>query len=157
MDMSLSRTLEAAVAQDQAITKAGKEMQVRELNAYYGGFLAVSGVNLTIHANHVTAFIGPSGCGKSTFIRCLNRLHEVTRDARVEGQVLLDGENLYESSIDPVTVRRSIGMVFQRPNPFPTMSIFDNVASGLRLNGLRDKGTLAETVERCLRQSAPLG
>jgi phosphate transport system ATP-binding protein len=125
-------------------------LEVQDLNAYYGAFQALSGINLTIHPNSVTAFIGPSGCGKSTFIRCLNRLHEVVRDARVSGRVLLEGQNLYDPRVDPVLVRRHIGMVFQRPNPFPTMSIFDNVAAGLRLNGMRNRAFIADKVEQSL-------
>ena len=104
-----------------------KSIDVSDLNIYYGDFLAVSGVNMTIKARQVTAFIGPSGCGKSTVLRTLNRMHEVIPGARVEGKVVVDGQSLYDPSIDPVAVRRQIGMVFQRPNPFPTMSIYDNV------------------------------
>ncbi|HEU0168314.1 MAG TPA: phosphate ABC transporter ATP-binding protein PstB [Chloroflexota bacterium] len=127
---------------------------VEHLDAYYGTFKAISDINLTVHRNKVTAFIGPSGCGKSTFIRCINRLHEVTRDARVTGRIMLEGQNLYDPGIDPVIVRRHIGMVFQRPNPFPTMSIFDNVAAGLRLNGVRNRGLIADKVEQSLRAAA---
>ena len=109
-------------------------------------------VNLTIEPRSVTAFIGPSGCGKSTVLRTLNRLHEVISGARVEGEVLLDGEDIYGSSVDPVDVRRTIGMVFQRPNPFPTMSIYENVVAGLKLQGgRRSKSELDATVERSLR------
>ena len=136
------------------VAEPGKAVEARHLCAYYGSFQAVHDVSLQVRANRVTAFIGPSGCGKSTLLRCLNRLHEVTRDAHVEGQVLLDGQDLYDPRIDAVAVRRRIGMVFQRPNPFPTMSIFDNVSAGLRLNGVRNATLLAETVERCLRQAA---
>jgi phosphate transport system ATP-binding protein len=107
-------------------------------------------MNLTIEPNAVTAFIGPSGCGKSTLLRTLNRMHEVVPGARVEGKVMLDDENIYDDDIDPVTVRRHVGMVFQRPNPFPTMSIYDNVAAGLRLAGVRDRTVLDEAVERSL-------
>ncbi|MGH2364854.1 MAG: phosphate ABC transporter ATP-binding protein PstB [Chloroflexota bacterium] len=134
--------------------QAAQGLETRGLSAYYGGFLAVRDISLTIHANRVTALIGPSGCGKSTFVRCLNRLHEVSRGARVAGQVLLEGQDLYARGVDPVAVRRSVGMVFQRPNPFPTMSISDNVAAGLKLGGVRGRARLAETVERCLRQAA---
>jgi phosphate transport system ATP-binding protein len=102
----------------------------------------------------VTAIIGPSGCGKSTFIRCLNRMHEVVPEARVSGTVLVEGEDVYAPGVDPVQVRRRIGMVFQRPNPFPTMSVFDNVAAGLRLAGVRRRADLQEAVERALRQAA---
>ena len=129
----------------------GKRIDIRDLNVYYGSFKAVEDVSMTIEPRSVTAFIGPSGCGKSTFLRTLNRMHEVVPGGRVEGYVGLDDEDLYASSVDPVAVRRTVGMVFQRPNPFPTMSIFDNVASGLRLNGVRNKKLLAEAVETSLR------
>lgn len=112
-----------------------KRIDVKDLNVYYSKFLAVEGVNINIAAKSVTAFIGPSGCGKSTFLRTLNRMHEVIPGGRVEGEVLLDGDNLYEAGVDPVNVRSQIGMVFQRPNPFPTMSIKDNVLAGVKLNG----------------------
>jgi phosphate transport system ATP-binding protein len=129
----------------------GKRIDIRDLNVYYGAFKAVEDVSMTIEPRSVTAFIGPSGCGKSTFLRTLNRMHEVVPGGRVEGYVGLDDQDLYASSVDPVAVRRTVGMVFQRPNPFPTMSIFDNVASGLRLNGVRNKKRLAEAVETSLR------
>ncbi|PVU83317.1 phosphate ABC transporter ATP-binding protein [Cellulomonas sp. WB94] len=128
-----------------------KRIDVKDLNVYYGDFRAVEGVTLGIDARSVTAFIGPSGCGKSTFLRTLNRMHEVLPIGRVEGQVLLDGADLYDKNVDPVAVRRTIGMVFQRPNPFPTMSIFDNVAAGLRLNGTKNKAELIEAVETSLK------
>jgi phosphate transport system ATP-binding protein len=129
----------------------GKRIDIRDLNVYYGSFKAVEDVSMTIEPRSVTAFIGPSGCGKSTFLRTLNRMHEVVPGGRVEGYVGLDDEDLYASSVDPVAVRRTVGMVFQRPNPFPTMSIFDNVAAGLRLNGVRNKQQLAHAVETSLR------
>ncbi len=129
-----------------------KRIDAKNVNIYYGKFLAVSDVNLTIEPRSVTAFIGPSGCGKSTVLRTLNRLHEVVAGARVEGEVLLDGEDIYGSAIDPVDVRRTIGMVFQRPNPFPTMSIYDNVVAGLKLQGGRTKkADLDGVVENSLR------
>jgi phosphate transport system ATP-binding protein len=128
-----------------------KNIEVKDCNIYYGSFLAVEGVSMSIEARSVTAFIGPSGCGKSTVLRTLNRMHEVIPGARVEGEVLLDGEDIYGSKVDPVNVRRSIGMVFQRPNPFPTMSIYDNVVAGLRLQGRRKKGELDEVVESSLK------
>ena len=133
-----------------------KRIDVKDLNVYYGDFKAVEDVSLTIEPRSVTAFIGPSGCGKSTFLRTLNRMHEVIPGGRVEGQVMLDDEDLYAAAVDPVAVRRTVGMVFQRPNPFPTMSIYDNVAAGLRLNGMKDKKTLAEVVEKSLRRREPL-
>src|SRR4051795_11425567 len=110
-----------------------KRLDVKNLDVYYSKFLAVSDVNLTIAPRSVTAFIGPSGCGKSNVLRTLNRMHEVIAGASVKGKVLLDGDDSYGSSVDPVDVRRTIGMVFQRPNPFPTMSIYDNVVAGLKL------------------------
>ncbi|MFZ2963186.1 MAG: phosphate ABC transporter ATP-binding protein PstB [Rhodoglobus sp.] len=125
-----------------------KRIQVHNLDAYYGKFKAVEGVSLTIEPRTVTAFIGPSGCGKSTFIRTLNRMHEVIPGAYVDGEVLIDGDNLYAPDVDPVNVRRQVGMVFQRPNPFPTMSIRDNVLAGVKLNNRRmsksDQDALAE-------------
>ncbi len=131
-----------------------KSIDVSDLNIYYGDFLAVEGVTLTIPAKSVTALIGPSGCGKSTFLRSLNRMHEVIPGARVEGKVVIDGQDIYGSDIDPVQVRRQIGMVFQRPNPFPTMSIYDNVIAGQRLNAKKMKKSDADdVVERSLRSA----
>jgi phosphate transport system ATP-binding protein len=128
-----------------------KRIEVSGLHAYYGGVHAIEDISMSIEPRSVTAFIGPSGCGKSTFLRTLNRMHEVIPGARVEGKVMLDEDDLYDSSVDPVAVRRVVGMVFQRPNPFPTMSIYDNVAAGLKLNGVRRKGRLDEVVEESLR------
>lgn len=128
-----------------------KRIDVHDLTIYYGAFKAVEGVTMTVEPRSVTAFIGPSGCGKSTVLRTLNRMHEVTPGGRVEGQVRLDDQDLYDKTMDPVAVRRTVGMVFQRPNPFPTMSIRDNVAAGLRLNGVKDKATLNEVVEKSLK------
>jgi phosphate transport system ATP-binding protein len=128
-----------------------KSIDISDLDIYYGDFLAVEGVSLTIPARSVTAFIGPSGCGKSTFLRSLNRMHEVIPGARVEGKVVVDGQSLYDPTVDPVEVRRMIGMVFQRPNPFPTMSIYENVLAGLRLNNKRlSKKAADEVVEKSL-------
>jgi phosphate transport system ATP-binding protein len=128
-----------------------KRIDVKDLNVYYGKFKAVEDVTMTVEPRSVTAFIGPSGCGKSTFLRTLNRMHEVIPGGRVEGAVMLDDRDLYAGDVDPVSVRRTVGMVFQRPNPFPTMSIFDNVAAGMRLNGIKNKKRLSEVVERSLR------
>ncbi len=129
-----------------------KSITVDDLDIYYGDFKAVEGVSMTVKARSVTAFIGPSGCGKSTFLRSLNRMHEVIPGARVEGKVMVDGQSLYDSAVDPVAVRRQIGMVFQRPNPFPTMSIYDNVLAGNRLNATKmKKGEADEIVERSLK------
>jgi phosphate transport system ATP-binding protein len=129
-------------------------IEVRDLNVYYGAFRAVKDVGFTIPPNSVTAIIGPSGCGKSTFLRTMNRMHELTQGARVAGAVRLDGVDIYSPDVDPVQLRRVVGMVFQRPNPFPTMSIFDNVAAGLRLTGRRPRSELDEVVERSLRRAA---
>ena len=128
-----------------------KRIVASDVAAYYSSLKAIEGVSLTIEPHSVTALIGPSGCGKSTFLRTLNRMHEVIPGARVEGKVMLDDEDLYADGVDAVAVRRTIGMVFQRPNPFPTMSIYDNVAAGLRLNGQKNKQRLDEAVERSLR------
>ncbi|MBW8485242.1 phosphate ABC transporter ATP-binding protein PstB [Actinomadura parmotrematis] len=128
-----------------------KRIEVSGLHAYYGGVHAIEDISMTVEPRSVTAFIGPSGCGKSTFLRTLNRMHEVIPGARVEGKVMLDEEDLYGPSVDPVAVRRTVGMVFQRPNPFPTMSIYDNVAAGLKLNGVRGKARLDEIVEESLQ------
>jgi phosphate transport system ATP-binding protein len=129
-----------------------KRIEVNDLNVYYGKFKAVEDVSLTIEPRTVTAFIGPSGCGKSTFLRTLNRMHEVIPGAYVEGDVLIDGNNLYGQGVDPVLVRRQVGMVFQRPNPFPTMSIKDNVLAGVKLNNRRmSKGDADDLAERSLR------
>jgi phosphate transport system ATP-binding protein len=129
-------------------------IQIKALNAWFGAAHIIRDIDLTIAPVAVTAIIGPSGCGKSTFVRCLNRMHEVVPDARVSGSVMLDSEDLYAPDADPVQIRRRVGMVFQKPNPFPTMSVFDNVAAGLRLSGLRNRAALADTVERALRQAA---
>src|SRR5437868_2467015 len=128
-----------------------KRVDVDGLNAWFGSFLALDDVTITIEPKQVTALIGPSGCGKSTFLRTINRLHEVVPGARAEGRVLLDDEDVYGEGVDPVAVRRSIGMVFQRPNPFPTMSIRDNAVAGLRLNGVRNRAELDEAAEQSLR------
>ena len=129
-----------------------KRIDVSDLNIYYGDFLAVEGVNVSIEPRSITALIGPSGCGKSTFLRSINRMHEVIPGGRVEGKIVMDGQDLYASDVDPVDVRRQIGMVFQRPNPFPTMSIYENVAAGIRLNSKKmKKSDLDDLVERSLR------
>ena len=129
-----------------------KRIDVSDLDIFYGDFLAVQGVTVSIEPRSVTALIGPSGCGKSTFLRSLNRMHEVIPGARVDGKIVIDGQDLYDRDVDPVQVRRLIGMVFQRPNPFPTMSIYDNVLAGNRLNGKRmPKAEADAIVERSLR------
>jgi phosphate transport system ATP-binding protein len=124
--------------------------EARSVDAFFGNKQVLRGVNLDIPRQSVTAIIGPSGCGKSTFIRCLNRMHEMTEGARLQGQILLDGEDIYRAEVDPVLLRRRVGMVFQKPNPFPTMSIRDNVLAGLRLTGRFSKERADEVVERAL-------
>ncbi|RRO13159.1 phosphate ABC transporter ATP-binding protein [Saccharopolyspora rhizosphaerae] len=128
-----------------------KRLDIKDLNLHYGKFHAVQDVTLQVPARSVTAFIGPSGCGKSTVLRSLNRMHEVIPGARVEGKVMLDGEDIYADDVDPVQVRKTIGMVFQRANPFPTMSIRDNVVAGLKLAGEKNKAHLDEVAEKALR------
>ncbi len=132
----------------------GHGMEVRELSAWYGDRKAVEGVSMTIRPNQVTAIIGPSGCGKSTVIRCLNRMHEEVRGAHAEGTVELAGQNIYDPNVDPVRVRRVIGMVFQKPNPFPMMTIYENVISGLKLQGGHRRSQLEEIAEWALRGAA---
>jgi phosphate transport system ATP-binding protein len=130
-------------------------LEVQNLSAWYGKTLAIKHISVTIKSQAITAIIGPSGCGKSTFIRCLNRMHEVSHGGRVEGCILLDGKDIYGKDVDSVVIRRRIGMVFQKPTPFPTMSIFDNVAAGLRLTRLwSQRRELEEVVEHSLRQAA---
>jgi phosphate transport system ATP-binding protein len=130
----------------------GDGILVKQLNAWFGEAHVLRDIDLTVTPAGVTAIIGPSGCGKSTFIRCLNRMHEVVPGARATGTVLLDGDDVYAQ--DPVLLRRRVGMVFQRANPFPTMSVFDNAAAGLRLAGMRNRSQLQEAAERALRQAA---
>ena len=129
------------------------KLETKELKARYGKVQALKGINLNFPEKSITAIMGPSGCGKSTLIRCLNRIHELTPNAKVEGQVLLDGVNIYAPQIDPVAIRRRIGMVFQKPNPFPTMSIHDNVVAGLKLSGVRDKKRLDAVAEKSLKMA----
>jgi phosphate transport system ATP-binding protein len=129
------------------------KMSVRNLNFYYGSVQALKNINLEIPANRVTALIGPSGCGKTTFLRCLNRMNDVVEGARVEGQILLDGQSIYAPEVDPVQIRRRIGMVFQKSNPFPK-TIFENVAYGLRINGSCSKKEIADRVEKSLKDAA---
>ncbi len=128
-----------------------KRIEATDVSAWYRNHKAIDGVTVTLEPRHVTALIGPSGCGKSTFLRTLNRMHEVVPGARATGRVTLDGEDIYAPAVDPVSVRRTIGMVFQRPNPFPSMSIADNVAAGIKLNGSADKAAVKETIERSLK------
>src|SRR5512147_1828097 len=146
--LTVDNIREATIGDDTA------RMRVEGLSVYYGKTQAVKNVTLSIKTRKVTAIIGPSGCGKSTFLRCLNRMHEVIPGARVEGRVLLDGQDLYGSGVDPVEVRRRVGMVFQKPNPFPNLSVRDNVVAGFRLNGVRDRKILDEVAETNLRGAA---
>jgi phosphate transport system ATP-binding protein len=131
-----------------------RKIIIKNLNAWFGNKQVLHQLNLEIEPFQVTAVIGPSGCGKSTFVRCLNRMHEVVPSAKIEGEIWVDEENIYASHVDPVLVRRRIGMVFQKPNPFPTFSIFDNVIAGLKLGGGLQKEKAKEVVERCLRMAA---
>lgn len=131
-----------------------QRMATIDLSAYFGQLQVLKKINLEIITNRVTAVIGPSGCGKSTFIRCLNRLHEVGFHARAEGKVLLDGKDIYSNDVDLIELRRKVGMVFQRPNPFPTFSIYDNTVAGLKLNGERKKSVLDQAVEESLKMAA---
>ena len=133
------------------LRRGAKRLEARDLNVYYGSFKAVADLNMTVNPRSVTALIGPSGCGKSTVLRALNRLHETAPGGRVEGSVLLDGCDIYSKQISAVSVRRIVGMVFQRPNPFPTMSIRDNVLAGLKLQRIHNKKSLEELAERSLR------
>jgi len=129
-------------------------LQIKHLQAYFSSTLVLKNISLDVLANKVVALIGPSGCGKSTFIRCLNRMHEETPEAHVKGEVILNKQNIYASSADPVLIRRKVGMVFQKPNPFPGMSIFDNVALGLRLLGIKKRSVLEEKIYNSLAQAA---
>jgi phosphate transport system ATP-binding protein len=146
--------LAPAASHPQSEAATSGRIEIEELNVYYGSFRAVRDVTLTVQPHAITAIIGPSGCGKTTFLRTLNRMHELTPAAHLEGSIRLDGEDIYDPTVDPVTLRRVVGMVFQRPNPFPTMSIYDNVAAGLRLTGRRRGPELDEIVERSLRRAA---
>jgi phosphate transport system ATP-binding protein len=129
------------------------KVEVQSLSAWFGEHRVLKEINMSVRTNAVTAIIGPSGCGKTTYIRCLNRMHELVPGARVSGSVFLDGEDIYGNGVDAVSVRRRVGMVFQKPNPFPMMSVYDNVAAGLKLNGMHDKKKLDRTVEKTLKLS----
>jgi phosphate transport system ATP-binding protein len=149
-----SRPIPAEAPQGQPAADQAPALEVEDLNVYYGDFRAINNISLAVKRHQVTAIIGPSGCGKSTFLRTLNRMHELTPNARVEGKVILDGIDIMGPDIDPVQLRRIVGMVFQRPNPFPMMSIYDNVVAGLRLTGRHSRAQLDEVAERCLRRAA---
>lgn len=129
------------------------KFEIKGLNAWFGSKHALKNISMKIEENAVTAIIGPSGCGKTTFIRCLNRMHEITPGARVSGKVVFNGMNIYDKDVDPVMIRRKIGMVFQKPNPFPMMSVYDNVVVGLKLNGVKDKKILDGVVKRSLEMA----
>ena len=137
-----------------ATKQANIKLSIRNVNAWFGKKHAVKDVSLDVKENTVTAFIGPSGCGKTTLLRCINRMHEMTPGGKSDGKVVLDGLNIYDKSSDPAIIKRRIGMVFQKPNPFPTMSIYDNVAAGLKLNGVRDKKLIHDIVEQSLVEAA---
>jgi phosphate transport system ATP-binding protein len=159
MEMGTQKEAEAEMARVEATEPAPvrsvpqTKLEARHLKASFGASAVLKGIDLQIPDRRITAVMGPSGCGKTTFIRCLNRLHELTPGARVDGEVLLDGEDIYSPRVDAVGVRRKIGMVFQKPNPFPTMSVYDNVAAGLKLSGMRERKVLDEVVERSLRMA----
>lgn len=131
-----------------------QKVSIKQLEAWFGAKKAIKNINLDIREKTVTAFIGPSGCGKTTLLRCLNRMHEMTPGAKTTGQVIMDNIDIYDRNIDPVIIKRHIGMVFQKPNPFPTMSIYDNVAAGLKLNGVKDKQLVDEVVKDSLEGAA---
>ncbi len=147
--------IEESLERKEALVESVKyKVSIENVDGWYGTKRAIKDINLKVREKTVTAFIGPSGCGKTTLIRCLNRMHEMTPGARVDGRIIVDGINIYDKSIDAVIIRRRIGMVFQKPNPFPTMSIFENVAAGLRLNGINNKTIIREIVEESLKNAA---
>ncbi len=152
----MDTVLKSLVSQNTRANVSGDNIMVAEnLRAYYGSFLAVKDFNMGIETKSITAIIGPSGCGKSTLIRCLNRMHEVIHGARVTGKILLDGDDIYAPGIDPVNIRHRIGMVFQKPNPFPTMSVMENAVAGLKLTRVFDRRSeMEEIAEKSLRQAA---
>ena len=150
---SFSRPISYNDNDNDAMTERYK-LTISNLFAWFGMKQALKNINLNIKPNIVTAIIGPSGCGKTTLIRCINRMHEMTPNAKANGSVILDGLDIYDKAVDPVTIKRRIGMVFQKPNPFPTMSIYDNVAAGLKLNGIRDKKLIDEVVRESLEGAA---
>ena len=150
---SFSRPISNDDNDNDAMTERYK-LTISNLFAWFGMKQALKNINLNIKPNIVTAIIGPSGCGKTTLIRCINRMHEMTPNAKAKGSVILDGLDIYDKAVDPVTIKRRIGMVFQKPNPFPTMSIYDNVAAGLKLNGIRDKKLIDDVVKESLEGAA---
>ena len=150
---SSSRHISYSDNDNSAMTERYK-LTISDLFAWFGMKQALKNINLNIKPHIVTAIIGPSGCGKTTLIRCINRMHEMTPNAKAKGSVILDGLDIYDKAVDPVTIKRRIGMVFQKPNPFPTMSIYDNVAAGLKLNGIRDKKLIDDVVRESLEGAA---
>ena len=155
-DEAIIESASESISETKKVQESAEKYKVRieKVNGWYGAKRAIKDVNLNVKDNAVTAFIGPSGCGKTTLLRCLNRMHEMTPGAHADGRVVVDGIDIYDKSIDPVVIRRRIGMVFQKPNPFPTMSIFDNVAAGLKLNGMKNKTIISEIVEESLKNAA---
>jgi phosphate transport system ATP-binding protein len=155
-DEAIIESASESISEIKRVQESTEKYKVRieKVNGWYGAKRAIRDVNLNVKDKAVTAFIGPSGCGKTTLLRCLNRMHEMTPGAHADGRVVVDGIDIYDKSIDPVVIRRRIGMVFQKPNPFPTMSIFDNVAAGLRLNGMKNKTIIREIVEESLKNAA---
>jgi len=148
-----SEGVRSKLAENTKFQESTTELEISGLKAGFGRTQVLKGISLQIKQNSITAIMGPSGCGKTTFIRCINRLHELTPGATVEGEVKLDGVNIYSREVDPVAVRRKIGMVFQKPNPFPTMSVYDNVVAGLKLNGVKDRKRLDAVVEKSLKMA----
>ena len=155
-DEAIIESASESISETKKVQESTEKYKVRieKVNGWYGAKRAIKDVNLNVKDKAVTAFIGPSGCGKTTLLRCLNRMHEMTPGAHADGRVVVDGIDIYDKSIDPVVIRRRIGMVFQKPNPFPTMSIFDNVSAGLRLNGMKNKTIIREIVEESLKNAA---
>ena len=155
-DEAIIESASESISETKKVQESTEKYKVRieKVNGWYGAKRAIKDINLNVKDKAVTAFIGPSGCGKTTLLRCLNRMHEMTPGAHADGRVVVDGIDIYDKSIDPVVIRRRIGMVFQKPNPFPTMSIFDNVAAGLRLNGMKNKTIISEIVEESLKNAA---
>jgi phosphate transport system ATP-binding protein len=153
-DKVIDRKTRSKQEQEEQQQKQVHKVSIKNLEAWFGTKQALKNINLDVKEKTVTAFIGPSGCGKTTLIRCLNRMHEMTPGAKAKGQVIIDGLDIYDRNIDPVIIKRRVGMVFQKPNPFPTMSIYDNVAAGLKLNGIRNKQLMDYIVKESLEGAA---
>ena len=155
VDKAIDRKTQSIQEQEeQQQQQQAHKVSIKNLEAWFGTKQALKNINLDVKEKTVTAFIGPSGCGKTTLIRCLNRMHEMTPGAKAKGQVIIDGLDIYDRNIDPVIIKRRVGMVFQKPNPFPTMSIYDNVAAGLKLNGIKDKQLMDYIVKDSLEGAA---